>query len=155
MATAKLTLTLDRPRVGEKMKSRELTGVGRGSDGRGAERRRNALPPGLPASGGVGELAVECGVPVVALRGEEEGAGEKCERMGSSGPCSPIYRHRWRRGARISRTHDLCNRSVWRGNGACSAERGGAQPSAVPRLIRGAPNRRGTESQPYLSNWQK
>ena len=40
-----LTLTLDLPRVGEKMKSKKLTGVGCGGDGRGAERRRNGLPP--------------------------------------------------------------------------------------------------------------
>ena len=77
--------------MGEKIKARGLTGVGRGGVGRGAERRRNAVSPGLQASGGVGELAVERGIPVVALRGEEEGAGEKCERMGSSGPCPPIY----------------------------------------------------------------
>ena len=32
-----LTLTLDLPRVGEEMKARELTGVGHGGDGRGAE----------------------------------------------------------------------------------------------------------------------
>ena len=44
------------------MKAKELTDVERGGDGRGAERRRNALPPGLPASGGVGEFAVEHGV---------------------------------------------------------------------------------------------
>ena len=67
MATAKLTLTLDLPRVGEKIKARGLTGVGRGGVGRGAERRRNAVSPGLPASGGVGELAVERGVLVAAM----------------------------------------------------------------------------------------
>jgi hypothetical protein len=39
MATAKLTLTLDLPRVGEEMEARKLTGVGRGGDGRGAERQ--------------------------------------------------------------------------------------------------------------------
>jgi len=77
MATAKLTLTLDLPREKEWAKSGKLTGVERGRDGRGAERRRNDASPGLAASGGVGGLAVERGVPVAAMRCGEEGAGEK------------------------------------------------------------------------------
>ena len=79
--------------------------------------------------------------PVVALRSEEEGAEEKCERVVSSGLRASIYRHRWRRGVRISRTRDFCNRCVGRGNGVCSADRGGAQPFGVPRLILETPNR--------------
>jgi hypothetical protein len=62
MAAAEYTLTLDLLRVGEKMKSKKRTVVRRGGEGRGAERRRNALPLGFPASGGVGDLAVERGV---------------------------------------------------------------------------------------------
>ena len=107
----------------------------------------------VSCSSGVGELAVRQSALVAAARSKEEGAGGS-ERMGSSGPRSPIYHCRWRRGVRIVCAHDLCNRSMGSGNRACKCGSWGSATVRRATIDPRCTEPSGHEIQPHSSNWQ-